>query len=1112
MATVDNVARLLALGAKGSGGGGTGGTSNYPDLANKPQINGVELVGNKTSEDLGIEPGVTEEVLTQALAAEAASREKQDDLLQGEIEGKIAAANILAGENIEVSQEGNNVTISSTVEGKTYTAGTNIEITEDNVINNTIPYNPEGTGDLSVVFGDKSYSLSGETVAMGAEARIGTDSPGAIAIGRYAEAGQGSTTVGTRSALSYNNDKYCVRIGYYQDGSSHHGDILIGANARPTNDEALIKNASIAIGANAKSTQTNQAIFGSEDAPINIMQYVSSEGVKTVATTDLIPEEVPVATTEVAGKVKPDGETITIDAEGIIKAISGGEAIHVLRNNAEKPFILEDNEVGYYLLDLDTLGTTTQVPSDPKVFSYGATPNDLSIVTVRDETTFILLKYHTDIKSNQTSEEVPVLTKYDFDITQDSFPTIYMTEYTCSYRNGEYRMGFGSSQYFRFAGSVDLPKKLSELKNDTNFINQEELEELLSNKQDKIDGTVATAENLTLERASENAKNLTLKVNGIEIGSIPAPQVQFNGATTFVAKEVKSFYEEIGLVPETVNGFAWGSASDPAHGDINYLTEENGPYLVLTNVNIENPVDLLGGNVIILKDILSTELPSPELLTIQFNGEDIGQYNGSEPKTINIQAATEEYVKQLISTIQTASFEVVDSLPESDIKSNAIYLVPSNISGLNNIYDEYIYVNDKWELIGNTSIDLSQYATKEYVDDKDINSVKYTTDNNVELKNHIVTPFGSGLYGSSPENGWTNLAAVKGYNLDEENEIIQTELGSATLHTNINSKDRPTVETSEGQEQVRYLSDTEIDDKSSSKTTTYSSNKIDSLKPVMLSVPVRTKQDKVYTQEEILAWFKVASISDLKLLFTRDNPLFAKYGITLSTLPHYYKMNVEYAAFESANQIKLVFLGLDTSNDEPSRFTVIANLDGTIIDGNSNVQLVIEPLSKSSYNDLLDKPTINNVELKGNVTLDDLNLMDKEQVQSAINNVIDDSEASLTKTYSSSKIESLSGIKVLTGTAEKPIIVSELETGNYVLSGTVQSSEINTTTQTLSKKVYTVEKGDSETVVWYENPKTHITYTYTFDTVGTNAPEEQDEIYITETQLKQAVIDGGNWA
>ena len=931
MATVDSVARLLALGAKGSGGGGTGGTSNYPDLANKPQINGVELVGNKTSEDLGI---VGEEELIQALAAESAARQKEDNLLQGEIEDKIAAANILAGENIEVSQEGNNVTI--------------------------------------------------------------------------------------------------------KNGIS-------------------------------------------------------------------------IATSEKAGIVKPDGKTITVDAEGIIKALSGEEAVHVIRNNAEEPFILEDNEVGYYLLDLDTLGTTTVLPSHPKVFSYGASENNVQSATVRDETTFIFVKYHTDVRESQTTRNVPVLTIYSFDITQDSFPTIYMEEENCVYENGEYKLSPGPYQYFKIAGAEDLPKKLSELKNDTNFINQEELEELLSTKQDKIDGTIATAENLTLERASENAKNITLKVNDIEIGIIPAPKVQFNSATTFVAKEVKSFYEELGLVPETVNGFAWGSASDPAHGDINYLTEENGPYLVLTNINIENPLDMLGGNVIILKDILSTELPSSELLTIQFNGEDIGQYDGSEPKTINIQAATEEYVKQLIGTVQTASFEVVDTLPESDIKSNVIYLVPANVSGLNNIYDEYIYVNDRWELIGNTSIDLSQYATKEYVDNKDIDNVKYTSDNNVELKNHIVTPFGSGLYGNSPDNGWTNLAAVKGYNLDTENEIIQTELGSATLHTNINSKDRPTVETSEGQEQVRYLSDTEIDDKSSSKTTTYSSNKIDSLKPVMLSVPVRTKKDKVYTQEEILAWFKVTSISDLKLLFTRDNPLFAKYGITLSTLPHYYKMNVEYAAFESANQIKLVFLGLDTSNDEPSRFTVIANLDGTIIEGNSNVQLLIEPLSKSSYNDLLDKPTINNIELKDNVSLDDLNLMDKEQVQSAINSIIDDSKSSLTKTYSSSKIESLSGVKVLTGTNEKPIIANDLSIGTYVISGIVQSSQSNTTNITVPKKLYSVDKTDLGAAIWYENPKTSQQTYYEFRLEGNEAPTEKLQTYVTTEYLSSATLDGGTW-
>lgn len=31
-----------------------GGSSNYEDMINKPKINGVELVGNKTNEDLNI--------------------------------------------------------------------------------------------------------------------------------------------------------------------------------------------------------------------------------------------------------------------------------------------------------------------------------------------------------------------------------------------------------------------------------------------------------------------------------------------------------------------------------------------------------------------------------------------------------------------------------------------------------------------------------------------------------------------------------------------------------------------------------------------------------------------------------------------------------------------------------------------------------------------------------------------------------------------------------------------------------------------------------------------------------------------------------------------------
>lgn len=55
MAKTDGVARIIALAALGKdGGGSTGGTTNYLELANKPKINNVELTGNKTLEDLGI--------------------------------------------------------------------------------------------------------------------------------------------------------------------------------------------------------------------------------------------------------------------------------------------------------------------------------------------------------------------------------------------------------------------------------------------------------------------------------------------------------------------------------------------------------------------------------------------------------------------------------------------------------------------------------------------------------------------------------------------------------------------------------------------------------------------------------------------------------------------------------------------------------------------------------------------------------------------------------------------------------------------------------------------------------------------------------------------------
>lgn len=57
-------------------------------------------------------------------------------------------------------------------------------------------------------------------------------------------------------------------------------------------------------------------------------------------------------------------------------------------------------------------------------------------------------------------------------------------------------------------------------------------------------------------------------------------------------------------------------------------------------------------------------------------------------------------------------FEIVTELPATDIDNTAIYLIQTNSGD----YTEWIFVNDTWEMLGSTDINLTNYATKEYVD------------------------------------------------------------------------------------------------------------------------------------------------------------------------------------------------------------------------------------------------------------------------------------------------------------------------------------------------------------------------------------------------------------
>lgn len=64
-----------------------------------------------------------------------------------------------------------------------------------------------------------------------------------------------------------------------------------------------------------------------------------------------------------------------------------------------------------------------------------------------------------------------------------------------------------------------------------------------------------------------------------------------------------------------------------------------------------------------------------------------------------------------IGNINSFDMAVVQELPSQDISTHTIYLVPKT-GETNDVYDEYVYINSNWEMVGNTQIDLSNYATK----------------------------------------------------------------------------------------------------------------------------------------------------------------------------------------------------------------------------------------------------------------------------------------------------------------------------------------------------------------------------------------------------------------
>jgi hypothetical protein len=214
-------------------------------------------------------------------------------------------------------------------------------------------------------------------------------------------------------------------------------------------------------------------------------------------------------------------------------------------------------------------------------------------------------------------------------------------------------------------------------------------------------------------------------------------------------------------ITETFNK-SWKLTDIPSYtGDLNALLLPSS-YIVSTN-SPNKPQDFIGVGVIYTLNINSR-------VTVQYlisneNKVYIRAYDGSiatwseweilavNGQVVDLQSQITNLSNRLNELViggQTDIFVIVSELPEQGF-TNKIYLVPISDGENPNLFDEYIWVNNSWEYLGQSglSIDTSNFVTKQ---DFIVGSSAPTTS--------TIAPFVGALYLDSAKNNTYQCTAI----------------------------------------------------------------------------------------------------------------------------------------------------------------------------------------------------------------------------------------------------------------------------------------------------------------------------------------------------------------
>lgn len=158
-----------------------------------------------------------------------------------------------------------------------------------------------------------------------------------------------------------------------------------------------------------------------------------------------------------------------------------------------------------------------------------------------------------------------------------------------------------------------------------------------------------------------------------------------------------------------------GIDTTPSNNSSNLITSGGVYSAVIGKEDVTNKVTSISST--------STDTEYPSAKAVYTAIPDVSSFiTNSVNNLTNYYKKTETYtqaeVNSLIGAINQFRYQIAASTSAvSSPASNVLYLIGPTGSGADK-YEEYVYANNTWVKIGDTSIDLSDYATKDFVEGK----------------------------------------------------------------------------------------------------------------------------------------------------------------------------------------------------------------------------------------------------------------------------------------------------------------------------------------------------------------------------------------------------------